>query len=144
MPARHPYEAHYPADLTSLSVLPLKRKLGIGRVVIADPNVAKDKRETWERDINRNLRACGCAESSVLLLAALVGYGAYLLWRWSAGGQIGWRHLGWALLILAIAAAVGKAVGLLRAEGRYRRLVRQIGREWSATPPKSDTISKCG
>jgi hypothetical protein len=144
MSARRPYEARYPADLTALSVLPLKRKRGISRVVIADPDVPKDKKDAWERDINRNLHACGCAESSVLILLGLAGYCAYLLWRWSAGGQIGWRHLGWGLLVLAVAAVIGKGVGLLRAETRYRELVRRIGQEWRARPPKTDTISKCG
>jgi hypothetical protein len=142
--SRRPYEARYPADLTALSVLPLKRKPGIGRVVIADPGVSKDKKETWERDINRNLRACGCAESSAFILSALVGYGLYLLWRWSAGGQLGWRHLGWGVLVLVVAALIGKGLGLLRAESRYRELVQRIAREWTARPPKADVISRCG
>jgi len=142
--SRRPYEARYPADLKALSVLPLKRKHGIAGVVIADPGVSKEKKESWERDINRNLRACGCAEASALILTALFGYGVYLLWRWSAGGQIGWRHLGWGVLALVVAALIGKGLDLLRAETRYRELVQRISREWIAQPPKSDVISKCG
>jgi len=144
MSKRPAYNARHPADLASLSVLPLKRKRGIGRVVIADPEIPNDKREAWERDINRNLRACGCSESSVLMLIALVGYCAYLIWRWVTGAELGWSHLGWGVLVLFIAASVGKGLGLLRAEARYRRLVERIGQEWKARPPQSDTIWTCG
>jgi hypothetical protein len=78
------------------------------------------------------------------MLITLAGYCAYLIWRWTTGAELGWSHLGWAALALFAAAAVGKVVGLLRAEARYRRLVQRIGQEWPARPPQSDTIWTCG
>jgi hypothetical protein len=141
---RPSYYARHPADLESLSVLPLKRKRGIGQVVIADADLPIDKREGSQREINRALRACGCAESSVGLMAGLFGFAGYALWRWLQGFPFGWRHLGWALLAMFAGALLGKLAGLVAAERRYRVLVHRIGREWPAEPPKTREVLDCG
>ena len=139
-----PFQVRYPVELRSLSVLPLKRNPGIGAVVIADATLPQDKRQAWERQINRHLRACACAESSFGLLLGLIGYVVYLLWRWSAGAELGWSALGWGVLFVSICALMGKWLGLVRAEMRYRDLVRRIAEEWPAEPPKATRIIRCG
>jgi hypothetical protein len=139
-----PFHVRYPIELRSLSVLPLKRKPGVGSVVIADPALPQDKRQSWERQINRHLRACACAESGLGLLLALIGIALYLVWRWSAGGELGWSTLGWSALVAFLCALFGKWVGLVRAEMRYRDLVRRIAEEWPAQPPKARQVNRCG
>jgi hypothetical protein len=139
-----PFQVRYPVELLSLSVLPLRRKPGIGAVIIADTTVPQDKRQSWERQINRHLRACACAESSLGLLIGLLGYVLYLAWRWSAGAEVGWNALGWGILVVFLCALIGKWIGLVRAEMRYRDLVRRIGEEWPAQPPKVAQVLRCG
>ena len=144
MPQRPSYDAHHPADLASLSVLPLRRKRGVGHVVIADPRLPKEQRDAWEREINSKLHACGCAEASVGMLVGLFGVLAFLIVRWAGGAGFAWSDLGWAFAILFMASLVGKMVGLARAETRYRDLVRRIGREWHAAPPRAEVLRVCG
>ncbi len=136
-----PYHAQSPADLRALSVLPFRGKRGIGRVMIADSLLAEDRKESWERDINRLIHACGCVEGAVLMAAAFVGCAGYFVWRWASGFGLAWSGLAAAVVLVIAAAAVGKTFGLLRAEVGYRRLVRGIAREWrpaAAEPPSTE------
>ena len=139
-----PFHVRYPLELRSLSVLPLKRKPGVGAVVIADPAVPQDRRQSWERQINRHLRACACAESGLALLLALIGIALYLTWRWWTGDELGWSALGWSAMVAFLSAFLGKWIGLVRAEMRYLDLVRRIAEEWQAEPPKARQVSRCG
>jgi hypothetical protein len=43
-----------------------------------------------------------------------------------------------------LCALVGKWIGLVRAEMRYRDLVQRIAEEWPAEPPKATRVIRCG
>jgi hypothetical protein len=140
----HVYNARYPADLESLSVLPLGRKRHAGRVVIADPGVSQERRTSWEREINRKLHACGCVEASAGLMIGIAAGLVYLIVRWVGGAAFSWTELGLCLLFVFAISLAGKMVGLSRAQSRYRALVRDIAQEWKARPPQSERLKGCG
>lgn len=140
----HVYHARYPAELEALSVLPLGRKRHAGRVLIADSNVSEERRTSWEREINRRLHACGCVEASAGMMIGIAASLVYLIARWAGGAAFSWAELGLCLLFVFAVSLAGKMVGLSRAQGRYRALVRDIAREWNTRPPRSEKLKGCG
>ena len=113
-----------PSDLLTLSVLPLKRPMGMRRVMIGEGLVPEVSRQELDEQINKHLFACGCTESAIGIVVAVIGYAA---WALLASPDLSWV----ALTLYGVGAVFGGAVvgriyGLLRAEKRLRQTVENI------------------
>ena len=132
----------HPDELAGLSVYPWRRSRSRGRVHLADASLDRETRGEWEKRLNRAIAACGCGEASLgLLTGALIG-GGWLAWRWLDSGA---STISWTLPVIAalVGSFAGKAAGLMRAQGKLKRLTRTIRRDWKAKP-RVYAKSDCG
>jgi hypothetical protein len=135
---------NHPSELNSISALPIKRTVGLGRIRLGESAAKHPERETWERELNRGHFACGCDAAAKGLLIGLV---AGIVWSWStfANGDASLWPLIFKIVGIAIAGAmVGKAVGLFAAEARLRKVVQSIQEQWKVDSPPQEALIMCG
>ena len=96
----------------------------------------------FERRLNRSYFACGCDTAALFMGIALVGYAGLAV----AGGTDASAMSPWllGLVVLAVAAGLGKFVGKVRADGQFRKTVAELKRTWRAPIETSERISNCG
>ena len=118
------FVVQHPSQLNALSIWPLARKPGIGRIVLG-PELRHSEKENWEKLLNQDYYACGCDTGAKALVAGLLGcltiaaY-AYLVGRMSMGTAL-LISLGGPVLF----AGLGKLYGLAKAsEGLRRQFAR--------------------
>jgi len=121
---RREHVIDHSSQLNALTVVPFLRPRVLGTVRLGGVMAEDPRREAWERDINRNFYACGCDTGAQgLLLGVLAG---------AAAALIGFRGAPWTVIagvILAGAiagAAIGKVLGLVQAQRRLGRVVREV------------------
>lgn len=137
-----PIEIRHPLELDGLSVLPIRRRPGQRRVTLNPGLVPGETRGQLERELNRRLFACGCPESTIGILLALI---LYAVWTALADAGIPVTELlGRGLLAVLIGACAGKLFGLVRAEARLKETIRKIRAaapkhgSWEHTPLPGD------
>jgi hypothetical protein len=135
---------NHPSQLSALSVLPVVRTPGAGRIVIADAKVDDNQRLAWERKLNHLYFACGCVYAAVGLTVAVLGYATWLVVRPGHWSDLAWRDLWIGLATIAAAAGIGKTIGLLRANRRLKQAVGEIQRDWKVPLEEEGRTSTCG
>jgi hypothetical protein len=97
-----------------------------GVIVLRLEGLSPEATQVWQQRLNRYYLECGCSAGAVVLLAAMLVYGLYLLVPFtpSIGGWFAKMATGCGLAVLA--AGVGKALGLLRARHRLRQAIREL------------------
>jgi len=89
------------------------------------PNVPKERSNRLQSALDRSMAACGCQEGAAGLLAA--GFLVAASWAFSRSAHsLGWSEAGLVFGILIAGTLAGKALGLLRARIRIRRLVQEF------------------
>lgn len=134
----------HPTQLNRLSTLPLIRRAGDGRLRLAGEIADHPERERWEKELNRHYYACGCAEGSQGLLLGLLAGAGYAAWAYAGGDWSAGRLILTALAIAVAASAVGKFAGLLRAQAKLRRTVKEIQSAWKVPPGEFEENAVCG
>jgi len=121
---RREYVIDHSSQLQALTVVPSLRPRGLGKVRLAGVMAEAPRYEEWERDLNRDLYACGCDTGSRgLVIGVMAGVAIALIAV--RGGP--WTLAAGVILAAAIAGAIiGKAIGLAQAQSRLKRLVREI------------------
>jgi len=132
----------HPSQLNSLSTLPFLHRTGLGKIVLNETFQHPNK-EQFEQQINSKYYACGCNEGAKALILGIICFGI--------GGAIGYFKYGLSagssLTLLfggAVAMAVlGKMAGLIIANGKLRKTIKEVQSVWKPHWPESKTIG-CG
>ena len=132
----------HPSQLNALSVLPWLHSAGLGRIVFADTYV-NDNKQQMEMILNKSYHACGCSEGAKALLLGLITFSIagmagyfYASWTWPqtistiAGGTV-------------LMSLLGKFTGLLLANRKLKKTIREIQSDWNPQWPDSKDIG-CG
>ncbi len=132
----------HPSELNALTRFPFAPRRTRGKLRLAE-TFGGDKRQLLEKQLNRHYFACGCSEGAKgLILGFLLGVVVACYLGLSADWQ-GYR-LSYPLLAGTLLGAVaGKIIGLLRANTRLQRTVREIQGAWKGSWPKGEPIG-CG
>jgi hypothetical protein len=125
---------HHPAQLAALSVLPLRQTSPRGAIKLDAPKMGESERAAWEKRLNRAFHACGCGEASLGTLVGLIASGTWVGIRIVNTGGTGLGDLFIVLAGVVIGTTFGKIAGLVRAEAKLHRLVRELQTEWKAEP----------
>jgi hypothetical protein len=133
-------EITHPDELAGLSTLPLRSHRGAGPIEIADETVDQKTRSRWETELNRRYYACGCAEGTIGLLLGLVVFGVLLAVSVPGLGAA----IGLGVVCVLAGSALGKIVGLARANSELKRLTAMIAREWDAPKRVEEEPLGCG
>ena len=94
------------------------------RVQVDIAGMTPDRAREWQTRMNAALAACGCGEGAVALLGAVTSYALIVTWR--GGDGLMWSVPAEVVLVAIAAALCGKALGIIRAGLRIRRLLRSF------------------
>lgn len=130
------------SQLNALRTFPLLRTPGLGLLRLGGEMARHENGEKWQRELNRSYHACGCDTGAKgLLLGLLAGLIA------AAAGSAPWLSWPAAGLVFGTAlagAAIGKLIGLTRAQLRLTRTVREIAAEVRPREPVVVDDIACG
>lgn len=132
-----------PADLGALSVMPLMQPRPRGIIRFEVDGLSEEQRTTWERQLNRAYNACACGEASLGMLVGLIFSGLWLAIVGAGGPGFDWADAGVLLAGAIGGTALGKIMGLVRAQAKLERLAAEIGTQWNAPRP-AFSDSACG
>jgi len=132
----------HPSQLNSLSTLPFTRRTGLGKIVL-DDSFQHANKEQIELDLNKNYYACGCSLGAKSLIIGILIFGVV--------GIYGFHNYDWSVtksLTLFFGGAIlmsllGKIMGLLQANGKLEKTIREIQSVWKPDWPEAKTIG-CG
>lgn len=130
---------YHPSQLNSLSTLPFTHHKGRGKIVINDSFKHANK-EQLEHDLNKNYYACGCNQGAKALLIGLLVFGlaglyGFYTYEWSVTKSLTWCFGGAILMSI-----VGKLIGLVQANGKLKKIIREIQSVWKPYWPEEKTI----
>lgn len=134
----------HPAELSALSTLPWRRMPGWGRVVVADNTVPESTRLVWEQQLNRLYFACGCDRAALGLVLGIIGFGAWVALRPGRWSSFGGRDVVTGVIAVGVVAGTGKLTGLIRANEKLKRAIRDIQHEWKRPRTNDRDVSTCG
>lgn len=134
----------HPSELSELSVLPVKRMPGRGRIVIADDRLDAQTREAWEATLNKRYFACGCDRAAVGLALGVLGAVAWIIFRPGPWSSVSGGDMAKAVGVVIASAGLGKALGLLGAEGRLKEAVGDVRGQWKAPDRPASNVEGCG
>ena len=132
----------HPSQLNSLSTLPFVRRTGLGKIVFDESFQHPDKGRL-EQNINKEYFACGCSQGAKALLIGLLLFIVI--------GSVGHYSFNWSVMktIITIfggtiaSAVLGKVIGLISANMRLKRIVRETQSIWKIQGKESKIIG-CG
>ena len=102
------------------------RDLHPGDLTMMFPTLNEKEAARWERELIESASYCGCGEAAVGLLVSVI---TALVMHLSAGEPaLHWHTFVVALASGAAGAVVGKGLGIVRGERRYRRVVEGFER----------------
>ncbi len=139
---KHETVIEHSSQLHSLHVFPPLRAPGLGVLRLGGEMARHESRERWQRELNRSYHACGCDTGAKGLLIGLpAGLVAAAL---SGAPWLSWRAAGIAVGAMLAGAAIGKIVGLARAQIRLTRTAREIVAEVRKREPAGVDDIGCG
>lgn len=135
---------NHPRELNNLTSFSMARKRGLGSLKLSTKFDHYNKADL-EDQLNKNYYACGCSESSKMLITGLLLGGlAILLNDYFPNFKIPawyWTVFGLGLL----GAVLGKIFGLVRANKRLKSTVRIIQGLWPVEGTATeDVVGDCG
>lgn len=141
----HAYLIDHPSQLRRLGRWMGPRPRGAAPVRLGGALAEHPKRQAWERQLHRELHACGCSAATVGLLLGLVVLAPLLAGGLLLGGRVGLAGaVGVGLGLAAGTAVLGRFVGKLAARRRLADLVREIELEWPTPPGRVEERAACG
>jgi hypothetical protein len=132
-----------PADLGALSVLPLMQPRPRGIIRFEADTLSEEQRAVWERQLNRAYGACACGEASLGTISGVLLAGLWLAVVGAGDPGFGWADAGVLFAGAVGGTALGKVMGLVRAQAKLERVAAEIGTQWDAPRP-AVTDSACG
>lgn len=132
-----------PADLGGLSVMPLMQPRPRGIIRFETDTLSEEQRARWERQLNRAYGACACGEASLGTISGLLLSGLWLAVAGAGDPGFGWADAGVLAAGAVAGTALGKIMGLVRAQAKLERVAAEIGTQWDAPRP-TFTESTCG
>lgn len=112
------------SQLRALRTFPLLRTPGLGVLRLGGEMARHENREKWQRELNRSYHACGCDTGAkgvlIGLLAGLIAAGL------DGAPWLSWQAAGVVFGPALAGALIGKIIGLVRAQFRLTRTVREI------------------
>lgn len=93
------------------------------RIHVDIAGVPWDRIKAWEARLNATANACGCSEGAT---AAVIGAGAGVLAAITRDNVALTTGIGIVVVGALIGGMIGKAIGLRRAQSRFRRAVSEI------------------
>lgn len=130
------------SQLNALSTFPLLRQPSLGVLRLGGEMARHEKRETWQRDLNRNYHACGCDTGAKgLLIGFLVGL---IFEALSVAPWMSWQSAGIVVGSALAGALIGKIIGLARAQFRLKETIREIVAEIRPREPAVIDGISCG
>jgi hypothetical protein len=95
-------------------------------VSISGTSLTEDERRRWERRLTRYYPACGCTSGTVFTALTLLAGTADATRRWWADAAFPWKAVAFVVAAAALAAILGKVVGLFLGHVRMSRALRLL------------------
>ena len=128
--SREVQSIRHPSQLESLTVWRLKPPRDPPGIHVEAEGPSPERVRSWNRQLTALQAACGCEEGGFGLLAGLLGYLAFLFLRPGGWDHPGWREFWIGMAVITVTTSLGKLVGLLSAQRKLDRLLREIRSEW--------------
>lgn len=139
------YLIDHPSQLRRLGRWLGPRPHGAAAVRLGGALAEHPRRQAWERQLHRELHACGCSAATIGLLLGMMVLAPLVAGGLLLGGSIGLGGaIGLGLGIAAVTAVLGRFVGKQAARARLAVLVREIEREWPTPPGRVEERAVCG
>jgi hypothetical protein len=119
-----------PSQLSALTVWRIIPSRAPNQVLIEAEGASTERVRSWERQLNHLHNACGCEQGSLGLIAGVVGYVLYLFLRSGGWGQPGQSEFWVGLGCVVATTSTGKLLGLLAAQRRLKRVIKEIQSQW--------------
>lgn len=129
----------HPSGLNALASWRIKPARRPAQVDLQVEGMSPRRVETWERQLTRLQSPCGCDQGAAGLLLGAIGYPLYLALRPGGWGHPASHELWIGVCVIFLTTSLGKAMGILMARRRLRRVIREIQTEWKPQPvPERD------
>jgi hypothetical protein len=144
MKSKKQYVISHPSQLNSLSVLPLAKISGIGTIRLTGTFEGHPQRAEFEEKLNKQYRACGCDSSAKSLIVGVAASAAFAAFRMSTGEWSLGYSVAVVLGVSVLALGAGKLYGLVRANGRLKKTLRDIQEIWIPEKGHKEENAACG
>jgi hypothetical protein len=124
----------HPSQLTALAGWRIIPSRTPDRFILEVEGPPEELVIAWERQLSQLRNACGCEQGALGLITGAVGYVLYLFLRSGGWGHPGWKDLWVGLGVLVVTTSVAKFLGLLVAQRKLKRLIKEIQARWKPRP----------
>lgn len=125
-----PQHIRHPSQLADLTVWRIIASRVPHPVLIEAEGASAERVLSWGRELSQLQSACGCEQGAFGLLAGVVGYALFLLFGAGGFGHLGRKEIWVGLGVIAVTTSVGKLFGLLAAQRRLKRVIKEIQSQW--------------
>src|SRR5438045_2773526 len=106
------------------------------RLLIEAEGTSAERVLTWESQLSHLQSACGCEQGAVGLIVGLGTCLLFLLLRSGGWGHPGRREFWIGLGVVTSTTSVGKLIGLLLAQRKLKRVIKEIQTHWKPEKPQ--------
>jgi hypothetical protein len=100
------------------------------RVLIEAEGASAERVRSWEKQLSHLQNVCGCEQGALGLITGAVGYVLYLFLRSGGWGHPGRNEFWVGLGVVVATTSIGKLLGLLVAQRRLKRVIKEIQSQW--------------
>jgi Flp pilus assembly pilin Flp len=142
--AKREYVLKHSSELNALTTNRFFRTRGLGILRLGGVMDELPERERWETELNRSYYACGCSAGATGLIFGLIA-GVVAVAIPAVREPLGtWLAAGLGVTIALCGAIIGKVTGLVQAQGRLNRTIREIQAAAGPREPKMKEGIICG
>jgi hypothetical protein len=142
--AKREYVLQHSSELNALTTNRFLRTRGLGALRLGGVMGGLPERERWETELNRSYYACGCGAGAKGLILGLIG-GAVVAAIPAVRAPLGaWPAAGVGVAITLGGAILGKIAGLMQAQQRLDRTIREIQAAAAPREAKAKEGFLCG
>jgi hypothetical protein len=134
----------HPSQLSAASMWLMIRRRTSRRVLIEAEGASAETVRTWESQLSRLQSACGCEQGAAGLIVGLSGYVFFLLLRPGGWGNPGWSEFWVGLGVITGTTSIGKLLGLMWAQWKLKRVIKEIQSHWKARPLDDQGVGGMG